>query len=131
MKVFPGGFLLGQEGECSEGNSCELRDPQLLGVGGRDRQGLWDSAVYRSKHERSRCPQTWGSGLPGTEGLEEEWGPGEGCGGPGLPQPALQHPLFTRQRGDPPQVLPDFDEFRGMVLFLFRRFFQLKERGEA
>lgn len=51
--------------------------------------------------------------------------------GLGLPQPALQHPLFTWQHGDPPQVFPDFNEFRGMVLFLFWWLFQLKERGEA
>lgn len=76
-------------------------------------------------------PNHGGSGLPDTEGLERVWGPGEGCGVPGLPQPALQHPLFTRQRGDSPQVFPDFNEFRGMVLFLFRWFFQLKERGEV
>lgn len=64
--------------------------------------------------------------VPTPGGLGREEG-----AGPGLPQPALQHPLFTWQHGDPPQVFPDFNEFRGVVLFLFWWLFQLKERGEA
>lgn len=60
---------------------------------------------------------------------------GGGCGGQGwaagrleLQEPALQHFLFTRQRGDSSQVFPDFNKFRGMVLFFFWWFFQLTER---
>ena len=55
-------------------------------------------------------------------------GAGAGCWGAGAPEPALQRPLCTGQSGDSPQVFPDFNEFRGMVLFLFWWFLQLKER---
>lgn len=42
-----------------------------------------------------------------------------------LQQLALQHPLFTGQGGNSPQVFPDFNKFGGVLLFLFRWFFQL------
>lgn len=79
----------------------------------------------------THIPKPRGPGLPDAERLGEGVGPGLGCGVLGLHQPALQHSLFTRQRGDSPQVFPDFNKFRGMVFFLFWHFFQLKERGEV
>ena len=51
-----------------------------------------------------------------------------GCGALELQEPALQRPLSTGQSGDSPQVFPDFNKFRGMVLFLFWGFLQLKGR---
>ena len=50
------------------------------------------------------------------------------CGALELQEPALQCPLPTGQSGDSPQVFPDFNKFRGMVLFLFWGFLQLKGR---
>lgn len=63
-----------------------------------------------------------------TEGLEEGVGARGGRRGLEFQQPALQRSLFTGQRGDSPQVFPDFDKFGGVFLFLFWWFFQLKER---
>lgn len=56
-----------------------------------------------------------------------------GVGGPGLPRAAaaLQGSLFAGQRGDPPQVFPDFDKLRRVLFLLLRGFFQLKERDTA
>lgn len=70
-------------------------------------------------------------GLPDTEGLGEGGGQGWAVGVLRRHQPALQHSVFTGQRGNSPQVFPDFNEFRGVVLFLFWWFFQLKDRGEV
>lgn len=56
------------------------------------------------------------------------WGPGRAGGGAGALEPALQRPLPTGKSGDSPQVFPDFNKLRGMVLFLFWWFLQLKER---
>lgn len=55
-------------------------------------------------------------------------GRGGGRGALELREPALQCPLSTGQSGDSPQVFPDFNKFRGMVLFLFWGFLQLKGR---
>jgi hypothetical protein len=55
----------------------------------------------------------------------------EGGGGAWVSrQPALQCSLFTGQSSDSAQIFPDFDKLRGVVLFLFWGFFQLKE-GEV
>ena len=76
-------------------------------------------------------PRPGGPGMPDTEGLRKGGGQGWAVGMQRHRQPALQHSLFTRQRGNSPQVFPDFNKFGCMVFFLFRWFFQLKERGEV
>lgn len=78
---------------------------------------------YRSEHEHNRCPKA--------RALEEGVGPEVGLGVLQPHQPALQHSLFTGRWRDSPQVFPDFNEFGGVVLFLFWWFFQLKERGKV
>lgn len=68
-------------------------------------------------------------GAPASQGqavLQEQvfvaWG-----GGPGLlgAAAALQGSLFAGQRGDPPQVFPDFHKLRRVLFLLLRGFFQL------